>query len=141
MFKALKDNKIIAINDSGEFPCMVYDSIEEDTEHQLSDYVHCDGQFVLTVSDEAIEQRKEQVRSVRNQYLEQTDKYLSVTDYPISDEERELYKQYRVYLRTYPECQDWYKANPKTYEEWYALYLEADKLQTELTVAHQPTEA
>ena len=83
---------------------------------------------------------KAQVRSVRNQYLEQTDKYMLV-DYPITDDERELYKQYREYLRTYPECRDWYKANPKTYDEWYALYLEADKLQTELTIAHQPTEA
>ena len=82
---------------------------------------------------------KAQVRAVRNRCLEQTDKFMLV-DYPITDEERELYKQYRTYLRTYPECRDWYKANPKTYEEWYALYLEADKLQTELTVAHQPTE-
>ena len=120
MFKAIKDNKIIAINDSGEFPCLVHDSVEEDTEHQLSDYVHCDGQFVLTVSDEAIEQRKEQVRTVRNQYLEQTDKYM-IADYPITDEERELYRQYRTYLRTYPECRDWYKANPKTYDEWKSL--------------------
>ena len=83
---------------------------------------------------------KAQVRAVRNMYLEQTDKFMLV-DYPISDEERELYRQYRVYLRTYPECRDWYKANPKTFDEWYASYLEADKLQTELTVAHQPTEA
>ena len=141
MFKALKDDKIIAINDSGKFPCLVHDRVEEDTEHSISDYLQVNGQFVLTVSDEAIEQRKEQVRAIRNQYLEQTDKYLSVTDFPITDDERELYKQYREYLRTYPECQDWYKANPKTYEEWYALYLEADKLQTELTAAHQPTEA
>ena len=86
------------------------------------------------------EEKKVQVRAVRNQYLEQTDKFM-IADYPITDEERELYRQYREYLRTYPECRDWYKANPKTYEEWYALYLEADKLQTELTVAHQPTEA
>ena len=120
MFKAIKDEKIIAVNESGEFPCLVHDSVEEDTEHQIADYIHCDGQFVLTVSDEAIEQRKKEVRAVRNGYLEQTDKYLSVTDFPISDEERELYKQYRVYLRTYPECQDWYKANPKTFEEWGA---------------------
>ena len=60
---------------------------------------------------------KVQVRSVRNQYLEQTDKFMLV-DYPITDDERELYKQYREYLRTYPECRDWYKANPKTYDEW-----------------------
>ena len=120
MFKALKDDKIIAINDSGEFPCLVQDRVEEDTEHQLSDYIHYDGQFVLTVSDEAIEQRKEQVRSIRNQYLEQTDKYM-IADYPITNDERELYRQYRTYLRTYPECRDWYKANPKTYEEWKSL--------------------
>ena len=63
---------------------------------------------------------KAQVRAVRNSYLEQTDKFL-LADYPIADEERELYKQYRVYLRTYPECIDWYKANPKTYEEWKSL--------------------
>lgn len=63
------------------------------------------------------EEKKAQVRAVRNQYLEQTDKYM-IVDYPITDEERELYKQYREYLRTYPECQDWYKANPKTLEEW-----------------------
>ena len=118
MFKAIKDNKIIAINETSEFPCLVYDGVEEDTEHQLSDYVHCDGQFVLTVSDEAIEQLKEQVRAVRNQYLEQTDKYLSISDFPITDEERESYKQYRVYLRDYTLEDEWWLTNPKTYNEW-----------------------
>ena len=92
----------------------------EDIEHQFSDYIHCNGQFVFTTSDPAIEQYKEQVRAVRNSYLEQTDKFMLV-DYPITDDERELYKQYREYLRTYPECQEWYKANPKTYEEWKSL--------------------
>lgn len=77
------------------------------------------------------EEKKAQVRQVRNRYLEQTDKF-TLVDYPITDEECELYKRYRTYLRTYPESQDWYKANPKTYEEWHALYLEADKLQTEV---------
>lgn len=120
MFKALKDNKIIAINDSGEFPCLVHDSVEEDAEHSVSDYMQVNGEYVLALSDEAIEQKKAEVRQVRNQYLEQTDKYM-ITDYPITDEERELYKQYRTYLRTYPECRDWYKANPKTYDEWKSL--------------------
>lgn len=118
MYKAIKDNKIIAINDSGEFPCMIYDSVEEDTEHQLSDYVHCDGQFVLTVSDEAIEQKKAEVRAVRNQYLEETDKYVALSDFPITDEEREQYKAYRVYLRDYTLEDEWWLANPKTFEEW-----------------------
>ena len=120
MFKAIKDDKIIAINETGDFPCLVYDSIEEDTEHTIFDYMQVNGEYVLTSSAEAIEQRKEQVRAVRNQFLEQTDKFLLV-DYPITDEERELYKQYRVYLRTYPECRAWDKANPKTFDEWKSL--------------------
>ena len=70
--------------------------------------------------EKPVEELQAQVRAVRNQYLEQTDKYM-ITDYPITDEERELYRQYREYLRTYPECRDWYKANPKTYEEWKSL--------------------
>ena len=118
MFKALKDDKIIAINDSGDFPCLVYDSIEEDTEHQLSDYIHCDGQFVLTSSDEAIEQRKEQVRAVRNQYLEQTDKYM-IADYPITSTQKTKYKQYRAYLRDYPDSsEDWFEHEPMSFDEW-----------------------
>ena len=125
MFKALKDNKIIAINDSGEFPCMVYDSVEEDTEHQLSDYIHYDGQFVLVSSDEAIEQRKEQVRAVRNQYLEQTDKYM-ITDYPITDDERELYKQYREYLRDYTLTENWWEHSPKDFSTWKEMLTEEE---------------
>ena len=117
MFKAIKDNKIIAINESGDFPCMVYDSVEEDIEHKLSDYVHCDGQFVLTVSDEAIEQRKEQVRSVRNQYLEQTDKFM-ISDYPITSTQKTKYKQYRAYLRDYTLTENWFEHDPMSFDDW-----------------------
>ena len=117
MFKAIENGKIVGINETGEFPLMNYDSLEEDTEHQLSDYIHCDGQFVLTVSDEAIEQRKEQVRAVRNQYLKQTDEYM-ITDYPITDDERELYKQYRTYLRDYTLSENWWESEPHKFEEW-----------------------
>ena len=80
-----------------------------------------DGSWYLKgyAPEKPIEQKEADVRAVRNQYLEQTDKFM-IVDYPITDEERELYKQYRTYLRTYPECQDWYKANPKTFEEWGA---------------------
>ena len=70
--------------------------------------------------EKPVEELQAQVRAVRNQYLAQTDKFVLV-DYPITDDELELYKKYRVYLRTYPECRDWYKANPKTFEEWKSL--------------------
>ena len=118
MFKAIKDDKIIAINDSGDFPCLVYDKVEEDTEHQLSDYIHCDGQFVLTSSAEAIEQKKTDVRAVRNQYLEQTDKFM-ITDYPITSTQKTKYKQYRAYLRDYPDSsEDWFEHEPMSFDEW-----------------------
>ena len=117
MFKAIKDNKIIAINDSGKFPCLVYDKVEEDADHQVADYVHCDGQFVLTVSDEAIEQRKEQVRAVRNRYLEQTDKFM-ITDYPITSTQKTKYKQYRAYLRDYTLTEDWFEHEPMSFADW-----------------------
>ena len=117
MFKAIKDNKIIAVNETGDFPCLIHDSVEEDTERSVSDYVQVNGEYVLTSSAEAIEQCKEQVRSVRNRYLEQTDKFM-IADYPITDEEWEQYKAYRVYLRDYTLEDEWWLANPKTFEEW-----------------------
>ena len=125
MFKAIKDNKIIAINEIGEFPCLVHDSVEEDTEHQLSDYVHCDGQFVLTVSDEAIEQKKAEVRAVRNQYLKQyvDDRAKSPFMWnEIPEEEKALIGEYRKYLMDYPETEGWYKHSPMSFEEWIASY-------------------
>ena len=117
MFKAIKDNKIIAINDSGKFPCLVHDSVEEDTEHTIFDYMQVNGEYVLTSSDEAIEQKKTDARAVRNQYLEQTDKYM-ITDYPITNDERELYKQYRTYLRDYTLTDNWWESEPQKFEEW-----------------------
>ena len=124
MFKAIKDNKIIAINDSGEFPCMIYDSVEEDTEHQLSDYIHCDGEFVLTSSDEAIEQKKADVRAIRNQYLKQyvDDRAKSPFMWnEVPEEEKALIGEYRKYLMDYPETEGWWEHSPKTFEEWKSL--------------------
>lgn len=118
MFKAIKDNKIIAINETGDFPCLVYDTTEEDTEHTVQDYIQVNGEFVLTSSAEAIEQRKKEVRAVRNQYLEQTDKYLSVSDFPIDEETKEQYRLYRQYLRDYTKQEDWYEQSPLTFEEF-----------------------
>ena len=60
---------------------------------------------------------KAQVRAVRNQYLEQTDKVM-LADYPITDDERELYKQYRTYLRDYTLTENWWESNPLKFEEW-----------------------
>ena len=120
MFKAIKDDKIIAINETGEFPCLVHDRVEEDTEHQLSDYIHCDGQFVLTSSAEAIEQKKAEVRAVRNSYLEKyvDPKQLVLVWNGLTEDEQKKYTDYRQYLLDYPETEGWYEHSPLTFEEW-----------------------
>ena len=125
MFKAIKDNKIIAINDSGTFPCLVHDRVEEDTEHSVSDYVQVNGEYVLTSSDEAIEQKKADVRAVRNSYIKQTDKVMLV-DYPITDDERELYRQYRTYLRDYTLSENWWEHSPKDFSTWKEMLTEEE---------------
>ena len=118
MFKAIENGKIVGINETGEFTLMNYESLEEDTEHQVADYIHCDGQFVLTVSDEAIEQKKAEVRAVRNQYLKQTDEFM-IVDYPITSTQKAKYKQYRAYLRDYPDSsEDWFEHEPMSFDEW-----------------------
>ena len=65
-----------------------------------------------------VDELKANVRAVRNRYLEQTDKYLSISDFPITEEERESYKQYRTYWRDYTLEDEWWLTNPKTYNEW-----------------------
>ena len=118
MFKAIKDNKIIAISETGDFPCLVHDSVEEDTEHSFSDYVQVNGEYVLTSSAEAIEQKKAEVRAVRNQYLKQTDEFM-IVDYPITSTQKSKYKQYRAYLRDYPDSsEDWFEHEPMSFSEW-----------------------
>ena len=76
-----------------------------------------------------VDELKANVRAVRNRYLEQTDKYLSISDFPITEEERESYKQYRTYLRDYTLEDEWWLANPKTFEEWS---VKMDSVQDEL---------
>lgn len=47
MFKAIKDNKIISINETDNFPCLVYDSVIEDIEHTCDDYEQYNGEYLL----------------------------------------------------------------------------------------------
>lgn len=60
----------------------------------------------------AQEKRKE-----RDALLESTDKYL-ISDYPISDEQREEYKEYRQYLRDVPLLINFPNFKILTFEEY-----------------------
>ena len=78
------------------------------------------GDYLESVNppEPTVDELKANVRAVRNRYLEQTDKYLSISDFPITEEERESYKQYRTYLRDYTLEDEWWLANPLTFDEW-----------------------
>ena len=65
MFKAIKDNKIIAINETGDFPCLVFDNVIEDTEHTIGDYEHYQGEFLLKSDIPA--PTKEEISAIRQQ--------------------------------------------------------------------------
>lgn len=64
------------------------------------------------------EEKENEIRAIRNLYLFDTDKFLSVPDFPITEEEREKYRSYRQYLRDYTKKEGWYEHNPMTFEEW-----------------------
>ena len=68
----------------------------------------------IVVTDE---QKISNLRLLRNTYLELTDKYM-LSDYPIEDEERENYRQYRQYLRDLPEKENFPDIAVKTFNEW-----------------------
>ena len=78
-----------------------------------------DGSWYLKgyAPEKPIEQKEAEVRSVRNQYLKQTDEFM-IVDYPITDDERGLYRQYRTYLRDYTLTENWQESNPLKFEEW-----------------------
>lgn len=76
MFKAIKDNKIIAINEIGNFPCLVLDNVVEDTEHTLDDYEHYQCEFLLKsdIPAPTIEEQNETIRQTRQHlFTEQAD--------------------------------------------------------------------
>ena len=122
MFKAIKDNKIIAFNETGDFPCLIFDEIVEDTEHQMSDYVMVGNEFVLDTDAKAIEKQKENVRGIRDSYMKQYVDYYQEKPLmwaELDDEFKQKIIDYRQYLKDYPESSNkWYLSNPKTFEEW-----------------------
>ena len=57
-------------------------------------------------------------RAERDALLAQTDKFVSVPDYPITDEKREQYKAYRQYLRDLPEQAGFPNVDVLSFGDW-----------------------
>jgi hypothetical protein len=59
MFKAIRGNKIIAVSAINDFKFLVFDEIQEDTTHNVADFVCVGDEFVLTTDEKAQEQAKQ----------------------------------------------------------------------------------
>lgn len=78
MYKAIKDNKIIAISDTdSEFFCVVKDEVVEDTEHTTADYglyyYEKDKSEYLLKADIPAPSREEQSAKREQAYIAETD--------------------------------------------------------------------
>lgn len=133
MFVAIKDNKIIAHNETGEFPCLVYDEIKEIDDVTL---VQVDGEFLPDTDEKVIEQqnieKSNQVKSIRNQYMSDTlarcDRYekqksglLPTTE---SEDTYRNYLLYLQYLRDVPQSADFPNIEVLTFDEWSVTLIE-----------------
>lgn len=63
------------------------------------------------------EEKEEMVRGVRDGYLSYWD-FSQLRDAPFTEEEKDNLAEYRQYLRDYTKNENWWEADPATYEEW-----------------------
>lgn len=79
------------------------------------------GEYLETVDNPqpTVEEKQTAMRAVRNQYLNDTDKFM-LSDFPITEAELENYKAYRQYLRDYTQTDEWWRTEPAKIEEWLA---------------------
>ena len=127
MYVAIKDDKIIDYNKTGEFPLLNYDEIKEIDDVTL---VQVDGEFLPDTDEKVIEQQKieksNQVKSIRNQYLSDTlarcDRYekqkaigLDTTE---SEDTYRNYLLYLQYLRDVPQSENFPNVEVLTFDEW-----------------------
>lgn len=73
MYKAIKDNKIIAISDTdNEFPCLIKDYVETDETHTTADYEQYNGEYLLK-SEIPAPTHEEQSAKREQAYIAETD--------------------------------------------------------------------
>ena len=112
--KCIKDGKITKINELGEF-------ITITTEQEKG---VLEGNFVIEnnqIREKTFLEKQQdlslQKRHDRDVMLKATDVYMLI-DFPISDEQRELYKQYRQYLRDFPAMEGFPEIGVMSFKEW-----------------------
>lgn len=124
MLKVMKEQKIVGVvNVWNEVDQKFHPDLTtvEDNEHTVNDYVMCGEEYLLREDPRAIEYEENRVRGIRNSYLEQyVDPVCSNTLRwaDMSEEEKQVYIDYRRYLLDFTTQTDWYKLTPMTLDEW-----------------------
>lgn len=73
---------------------------------------------IVAIPEPTLEELQARIRTIRNQLLIDTDKYVSIPDFPISKEIYNQYIMYREYLRDYTLVEEWWLYTPMIFEEW-----------------------
>lgn len=84
----------------------------------------------VVIPEPTVEEKQAQARTIRNSLLSDSDKYL-MPDFPIDDAGRELYIQYRQYLRDYTKSDNWWESLPMTFDEYIADKAEPEAEEAE----------
>lgn len=92
-----------------------------------------DGQWYLKgyAPEKSQEVKEQEVRAIRNSYLEKyvDPKQLVLVWNSMTEDEQKEYTDYRQYLLNYPETENWYESNPLTFDEWKKLHRNSGKLE------------
>ena len=124
MYRVMKDYKIVGVVEEWSATDRKFHPdlrIEQDNEHQVSDFVQCDGEYLLRQDPRAIESEKARVRSIRDSYLvEFVDPVVSnpLRWADMTEEEKQRYADYRRYLLDFTTQENWWESTPKTLEQW-----------------------
>ena len=118
MFYAfIEDNKLVGAGECRQLTEGV-DNVEisEEVFRNIERYVW-NGTDMVRDPDFEVKRRSAEVRAKRDELLCQTDKYM-LADFPVAEDERELYRQYRHYLRDIPEAEGFPDVSILTFEDW-----------------------
>lgn len=85
--------------------------------NKYADRPNGDGTYTVYEVKESEIDKQNRVRGIRNQMLDESDKYM-ISDFPLTDEERVQMKLYRQYLRDYTQSPNWWESQPLKYEDW-----------------------
>jgi hypothetical protein len=118
MFVGYQNNVARYIKNTREelesIPHVSFDKIEE------VEFAESFNGVIYTSEEEFNQAKSNDVRAVRNSYLEEyvDPKQLVMVWDGLSEEDKQMYADYRTYLLDYTKSENWWLSYPMTLEEW-----------------------